>query len=123
MMQGEFCWNELATRDVEKAKKFYSAMFGWQFEEYDTGELIYTLVKSGDKKFAGIWQIPEADQAKIPPHWMSYILVSDLKAAVENAKKNGATVIVDVKKVGDMGQLAVIIDPVGAHLAFWEAAK
>jgi len=123
MMQGEFCWNELATKDVEKAKKFYTELFGWEYEEYNAGEMIYTIIKSGDKKFGGMWRIPEAQQNKIPPHWMSYILVNDLKSALEKAKKNGATVMVDIKKVGDMGQLAVIIDPVGAHIALWESAK
>ncbi len=27
---GTFCWTELMTRGVEKAKKFYSALIGWK---------------------------------------------------------------------------------------------
>ena len=29
---GHFYWNELMTRDAEKAKKFYSTTLGWTFE-------------------------------------------------------------------------------------------
>ncbi len=28
---GTFCWNELMTRDAEKAKAFYAATLGWTF--------------------------------------------------------------------------------------------
>ncbi|MGZ4661248.1 MAG: VOC family protein, partial [Arthrobacter sp.] len=30
---GEVCWTDLQTRDVEAAKSFYSAVFGWHFED------------------------------------------------------------------------------------------
>ena len=29
---GKFHWNELMTRNVERAKKFYSETLGWTFE-------------------------------------------------------------------------------------------
>ena len=30
---GEFHWNELMTHDVERAKQFYQAAMGWEFED------------------------------------------------------------------------------------------
>ena len=29
---GTFCWNELMTRDVDRAKRFYRDTIGWSFE-------------------------------------------------------------------------------------------
>ena len=29
---GKFYWNELMTRDVERAKKFYADTLGWSFD-------------------------------------------------------------------------------------------
>ena len=29
---GNFCWNELMTRDIEGAKRFYGDTIGWTFE-------------------------------------------------------------------------------------------
>ncbi len=34
---GKFYWNELMTRDVEKAKKFYAEAMGWSFEAMPGG--------------------------------------------------------------------------------------
>jgi hypothetical protein len=28
---GQFCWNELRTRDAERAKEFYAGTVGWTF--------------------------------------------------------------------------------------------
>ena len=32
---GTFCWNELLTRDGERAKKFYADSIGWSFNPTD----------------------------------------------------------------------------------------
>ena len=34
---GALTWNELATNDVERAKEFYGALFGWSFEDMEGG--------------------------------------------------------------------------------------
>lgn len=117
---GEFCWNELATTDVNKAKDFYGKVFGWQFREIKTDEMTYTLIKSNDKEIAGIWQIPADQQDMIPPHWMAYILVHDVVDALNKATEHGAKEVKGVTVVGDMGQFAIITDPTGAHIALWE---
>lgn len=119
-MIGQVCWNELATSDVNKAKDFYGKVFGWKFREIKTDEMIYTVISVQDKDFAGIWQIPADQQAHIPPHWMAYILVTEVESALEKAKQNGAKEIKGVTKAGEMGRFAIIQDPVGAHIALWE---
>lgn len=120
---GQFCWNELATADVGKAKDFYSKVLGWKFKEISTGEMTYTLIHNNDREFAGIWQIPNDLQNEIPPHWMAYILVNDVAETLEKAKQNGAQEMKEVTPVGDMGLFAIIKDPTGAHIAFWETKK
>ncbi len=117
---GEFCWNELATANVKGAKDFYGKLLGWEFTEHDTGDMTYTMIGTGEHKFAGIWQIPTEQKDQIPPHWMSYILVDDLEGVFAKAKSLGATVKVPVTQAGDMGSFFIINDPTGAHIAFWQ---
>lgn len=121
-MNGEFCWNELATVDVNKAKDFYGKVFGWQFKEIKTDEMTYTLIKSkdGTQEFAGIWQIPSEQQQHIPPHWMAYIMVKSVKDSLAECIKQGAKEMKGITQVGDMGKFAIICDPTGAHVALWE---
>lgn len=120
---GEFCWNELATPNVQKARDFYSKVFGWTFEEHPTDNYVYTIIKKNGKEIGGIWAIPTEKQKDIPPHWMTYILVQNIAEFVKKAEQNGAKVLQPPKKAGNFGTLAVIIDPTGAHIAFWEPAK
>lgn len=123
MNNGEFCWNELATTDVKAAKKFYSEVFGWEFSDHQMGDSTYSMVRCGDKEIAGMWQIPHDKSDEIPPHWMSYILVENLSKSLEAVQKNGATVKVPPTKAGEFGKFAIIIDPVGAHVALWETSQ
>lgn len=120
---GELCWNELATPDLKKSKEFYSKVFGWQFTDTTTDDMTYTLVKSKDQEFAGIWEIPKDQQAHIPPHWIAYILVADVAVALKKAVQHGAKEMKGVTQAGDMGQLAIITDPTGAHIALWEPSN
>lgn len=120
---GEVCWNELATPNAQAAKDFYSKMFGWQYTDVPMGNDTYTMVKKNGKEFGGIWSIPKDQQNQIPPHWMTYILVEDLDKALEQAKKLGATIMKGATQAGDLGRLGIIVDPTGAHIAFWQSFK
>lgn len=120
---GEFCWSELLTSDVKKAKEFYEKLLGWSHEDHQMKDMTYTMFKKGESLIGGLMQIPADKEDLIPPHWMSYILVDDLGETVEKAKNLGAEIKVSEKEVEGMGKLAVIKDPSGAHIAFWEPKK
>jgi len=113
----QFCWNELVTSDVAAAKEFYSKLHGWTYQDHDMNGMIYTMAKSGDKEICGMMPLP--DQS-VPPHWRSYISVENLDATILKAQNIGATIIVPAMQVGNMGRLAIVVDPTGAHIAFWQ---
>lgn len=118
---GEFCWNELSTPNVKKAKEFYGKLFGWEFEDHDMGDMTYTMIKSkGKRSCAGIWAIPKDLQGQIPPNWMSYISVENVEKSLEQAVKLGATVMKPVSNAGEFGRFAIIVDPTGAVFALWQ---
>src|ERR1700733_8896597 len=55
---GQFHWNELMTRDVEKAKKFYADTIGWTYDAMPMPEGgVYTLAMSSNIPVAGIFDI------------------------------------------------------------------
>lgn len=120
---GEFCWNELMTPDTEKAQSFYTALFGWTTQVQDMGEMTYTMFMSGEKSVGGMLQTPKDKIAQISPHWTSYIYVENIEKTLEKAKELGATIAVPITNVTDMGVFAIIVDPTGAHIAFWQPVK
>lgn len=103
-------WNELLTRDLEGAKSFYSAVFGWTYETDANG---YVAVSQDDRVQAGMMQINEA-MGEIPPNWSAYFLVEDADAAATRVKELQGNVLVPPRLAGDIGKFAVVQDPQGA---------
>ena len=118
---GEFCWNELATSNVQAAKDFYGKVFGWEFSDHEMGDMTYTTIRLNNKEFGGIWSIPKDKEKQIPPHWLAYILVESVDKSLEKARKHGASVVKPASNVGDFGRFSIITDPTGAHIALWQS--
>jgi hypothetical protein len=111
-----FCWNELMTRDVGACKKFYTQLFGWSTQDVPMGPMTYTLFKIGEKNVGGMMAItPQMGPA--PPHWLSYVAVSNIEATTRKATELGAKVLVPPTDVPTIGRFAVFQDPSGAVFA------
>src|SRR3982751_3564524 len=88
---GAFCWNELATRDAETAKKFYAELLGWKLKESDAAGMAYTEIVVGGSHVGGIYQVT-AEQGDMPSHWMAYVAVDDVDAAAKRTEELGGKV-------------------------------
>jgi predicted enzyme related to lactoylglutathione lyase len=108
---GTLCWNELQARDLEKAKQFYPALFGWTMK--DSPE--YTEWHIGDQAIGGMMtsNAPEG----VPSFWMPYFAVDDCDASAETARSLGAQVIMPPFDAGGVGRMSVLADPQGAFFS------
>jgi predicted enzyme related to lactoylglutathione lyase len=132
---GSLNFNDLNTRDVDGAKAFYGAVFGWQTIELGGGFEMWTLPGYGDhlellnpgtrERMAEL-EAPEGfedvvaslapiaeDQPDTPPHWGLTFGVDDADAIAAKAAEIGGTVIVapfDAPWV----RMTIIADPQGA---------
>lgn len=122
---GNFCWVELGTSDSDAAKSFYSQLFGWEFQDNPMGpDMVYTMVKLDGKDVGGLYKLG-ADMVSqgIPPHWLTYVAVTNADEKVEKAKAEGATIMNGPFDVATAGRMAVIKDPTGAVFAIWQAKE
>ncbi len=103
-------WNELATREAETAKAFYSALLGWETETDATG---YTTWLNNGRMNGGMMQMDE-QWGDMPAHWAIYFAVADCAATADKAKALGANIITPPFTAGDVGIVSVIQDPQGA---------
>ncbi len=109
---GTFCWNELITTDTDKAGDFYSSLLGWTKEPF-SGEMPYTLFKTGDKEVGGMMaRMPE--MGDIPPHWMCYITVENVDESAKQVEDLGGKIICPPKDIPNVGRFTIIADPTGA---------
>jgi predicted enzyme related to lactoylglutathione lyase len=102
-------WNELATRDTDAAKAFYTALLGW---EAQTDENHYTVWINKGRMNGGMMQM-DASWGNMPPHWAVYFSVADCAATADKAKALGGTIIRPPFSAGDVGTIAVVQDPQG----------
>jgi predicted enzyme related to lactoylglutathione lyase len=110
---GSLAWNELAARDIDAAKRFYEAVFGWQAETNAYGDTSYTEWKLDGRSVGGMIEMNEQWPAEIPAHWMVYFAVEDIDAAVARAQELGGKVAVEPTDT-PVGRFAVLNDPHGA---------
>jgi len=132
---GSLNFNGLNTRDVDGAKQFYGAVFGWQTLALDGGALTWTLPGYGDhleslnpgnrermaamgavKGFedvvASILPIP-ADHEDMPAHWTVTFATDDADATAEKASALGGKLLAppfDAPWV----RMTIVADPQGA---------
>ena len=101
-----FSWNELATRDMDGAKRFYAAVFGWGNETH--GE--YTEWKVNGRSVAGGMPMGDHYPPQVPPHWLVYFTVEECDAAAARAQQLGGKLMVPPMDI-EPGRFAVIDDP------------
>lgn len=132
---GSLNFNGLNTRDVEAAKRFYGAVFGWQILAMDGGFQMWTLPGYADHlelsdpglrertrqmgvpvEFADVVATMSRispSQGDLPAHWDLTFAVDDADATAQKAAELGGTVLVapfDAPWV----RTTVIADPAGA---------
>jgi uncharacterized protein len=131
---GSLNFNVLATRNLERAKAFYGAVFGWQALPLPSGTM-WTLPGYGDHLeesnpglregmagmgapegfidvVAAVNEIP-TDDAATPARWDVTFGVDDVEAAAKSAKELGGEVVAGPFDA-PWCRMAVIKDPQGA---------
>lgn len=120
-MANGFAHIELNTDDPGKAEKFYKAVFpSWKFKAMPA--MHYTGLSTGTKDGPG-GGVQKKPMQEAPTQWLPYVRVDDVKKTVAKARKAGARVVQDYMPIGDMGAIAVFVDPTGAAIGVWEEAK
>lgn len=117
---GTPCWVDVAATDVGAARLFYEQLFGWQIVEGPAEFGGYSNCFKNDRMVAGL--SPKMDPAQ-PSAWSVYLATEDIDATWAAVSKAGAQVIAEPMSVGDIGRMAIAVDPGGAVFGAWQAAS
>jgi predicted enzyme related to lactoylglutathione lyase len=118
-LPGKFVWFELVSRDRKRAQAFYGEVLGWKVEAFPLGDQSYDMIRAGDAMIGG-YVAPTID--RLPAHWISYVSVEDVDAAVKTAAANGGTVVDAPYEIPGVGRTARIADPQGAEICPFKSA-
>ncbi len=113
---------EIPADDVERAKKFYGGLFGWQIEKLGGNQpveywLISNLPESGSMGGIGGGMM----KRQMPDQRITiYIEVPSVDDYVEKVKNLGGQVVEPKTAVPEMGYYAVCLDPENNGFGIWE---
>jgi len=105
---------EIPVDDLERAKKFYQGLFGWQI--VDTGSQGYHLIQTGEGELGGGMMkrvVPEQRP-------VLYILIESVDEYSKKVQEAGGTIVVPKTAVPTMGYFAQAFDTEGNVFAIWE---
>ena len=115
------CWIDTSQPDPEAAVDFYSALFGWQFEDVmppgAPGKYFIGRIRGLDVGAVG--SIPEG--APQMATWNTYIWVDSADDTAAKVKEAGGSVITEPFDVMSSGRMAGFTDPEGAVFYVWQA--
>jgi len=121
-LPGKVVWHDLISDNPEASARFYSELFGWEFEPVGASfglgaDTTYTLIRHNGRLIGGM-----VDQRKLAANedisqWMPLISVTDIQLAATRVKTDGGTVLTPPTELADRGWLTVVSDQQGALMA------
>ncbi len=115
MAKGTITHVEIPADDVERAKRFYGAVAGWDFGmmgEYPD----YWLFRTEDGHGGGLGKRGDSVGSVI----RLYVTVDRLEDAVAAAEANGGKVVTPPSDVPGQGRFAAVLDSEGSEIGLWE---
>lgn len=132
---GAWSMSALNTRDPERAKHFYGALFGWATESFDLGGAEASLFRlegfvGGEPEqpvprdvVATMLPIGDDLPAEMPANWSVDFWVDDVDGATEQVSAAGGSVIAPAYEIpGTALKESVVADPHGAAFSVTELA-
>lgn len=119
-LHGKLVWYELVSSDPAKSKTFHAELLGWTIEPQEMAGMKYELAKAGGKDVA---TIRPAEDKKTKSHWVPFVSVPDVDAAVAAIEQNKGKVVKAAMDVPDIGRFAFVSDPNGARFAVFKSTR
>lgn len=113
-------WVDLSTPDVEGAKRFYSAVLGWEYSDAGTDEMPYSMATVDGRTAAGIGPLQDENML---PVWATYFAVEDADASALAIQEAGGTVLFEPTDIFDSGRMAIVAAPGGEVFGIWQAKE
>jgi predicted enzyme related to lactoylglutathione lyase len=112
-LPGAPCWLDLTVPDVDRARSFYHAVFGWELIDSPSG--YHTCRLRGRVVGAMAEVCPVSGSA-----WTTYVATDDVAGVLAAVEREGGRVVVGRTAV-PTGERAVVADPAGRVLGLWHS--
>jgi predicted enzyme related to lactoylglutathione lyase len=84
----------------------------------------YTMFQLRGRNVGAAYTLmPDQATQGVPPHWGTYVAVTNVDERIAKAKTLGGTVLAGPMDVAEHGRMAVLRDPTGATISLWQAKQ
>lgn len=108
-------WFEVHSADPDRAKAFYSAVFGWGFDDSMPG---YSMIQLGDDAPIG-GGILHRDGTEAPNDAVFLVQVPDVAAALAAVSANGGSVVTEQQETPIGLTFGYAANPDGSVFGIW----
>ena len=107
-----FCFAELHTPDVARARRFYGELFGWTTVERAA---MYSLFQKDGQTVAGLRRADGTES-----RWVSYVAVESVDRTAARVQELGGRVTLPGIETPGVARTAIVADREGVVLGLWE---
>ena len=114
-------WFEIPADNIQRAKSFYSKLFGWKIKKFAGTKMPYWHIDTGgaDHTLDGGMIERQAPQHTIT----NYVLVLSVEKSAAKVQKLGGKIIMPKAAVPQMGYFVICQDTEKNMFALWEKSK
>ena len=119
---GTPCWADVMVDDLDAARSFYGALFGWTFDDLPAEAGGYVMARKDGHVVAGAMAMNRDDPGQVSA-WTLYLATDDVDATTKRAAASGGIFFLGPMDVLEVGRIAVGADPAGAAYGLWQAKE
>jgi len=119
---GEPCWADTTAPDIESAKRFYTAVLGWDYVESGPEFGNYVQCLKNGKTVAGM-SPPMPGGESPPPAWSVYLCARNFDRTAQRIEQSGGKLLVAPMEIPGQGRMLFALDPTGAAFGVWEPGQ
>jgi predicted enzyme related to lactoylglutathione lyase len=113
-LTGKIVWADLFVDDVERAREFYTGLFGWGWRWVTEDRATYGLLLRDGVPVAGIAYL-DPDRSPAPyARWVHYVSTTDVPEVAVATTAGGGRVLLTPRSYPERGEFSVLADPEGA---------
>lgn len=120
---GSVVWLDLSTTDVDRARRYYGELLGWEYEASDTGQGVYVIARVPGGEVGGMMaQDPAQTETGVPSAWTVFFGTDDIDHAVARVEELGGSVLEPPFAIPGDVRIAIVADPTGAVCGLMETS-
>ena len=117
-MTHNICHVEIPTTDFDKAKTFYSNLFGWKITAMPNMD--YLAFETGATPGGGFNKVDKVASAG-EQGVLIYVSVDDIQGSLAKIMELGGNVVKEKTEIPNLGWYALFVDPEGNLLGIFQA--